>query len=169
MAPETPLLGSTALNFEALKERLVTSEDLAEVCGILEALRWRIANTPNVLEKRENCILLTSNDMLEGGVCKSLLETGRLAVVEHLLALINALAGDYEGRSYLIKKDALLARVLQLMLGEPHESFVRRVCLLILQKLSLRTKVQDFLVENQVISFAVRTLLEELDELSDLK
>lgn len=128
-----------------------------------------MACTPNVLEKRENCILLTSNDILESDVCKSLLEIGDLSVVEHLLGLVNALAGDYKGRSYLIEKDELIEKVLELMLCQKHETFVRRICLFILQKLSLRTKIQDFLINNQMISFVVQILLKELNEISDIK
>lgn len=142
---------------------------MPHVCAILEALRWRVARTPSVLEKRQNCILLTSNDILDTDVTKSLFELEHQSVAEHLLALVNALAGDYEGRSYLITKDDLVNKVLDTMLRQQCETFMRRVCLFILQKLSLRTKVQDFLVENQVISFAVRLLLSELGEISDIK
>jgi hypothetical protein len=166
---QSPLLGNCALDFDSIKETLLTSSDMSEICCLLEALRMRVSCAANVLEKRENCILLTSNDILENEVSKSLLDIGNLAVVEHFLALVNALAGDYEGRSYLTKKTLLIQKILELMFEEAQESFVRRISLFILQKLSLRTKIQDFLIENQMIKFAVKILLLELTEMTDNK
>lgn len=165
----SPLLGSSALDFDSIKETLLTSANNSEICCLLEALRWRISRSVNVLEKRENCILLTSNDILEVQVFKSLLDIGNLHVVEHLLAFVNGLAGDFEGRSYLLKKEDLIEKTLELMIEEGQESFVRRICLLILQKLSLRIKIQDFLIENQMIKFAVNILLREMREMQENK
>lgn len=163
------MLGACALDFDSIKQTLLTSENMSEICCILEGLRWRVSCAPNVLEKRESCILLTSNDILEYEVFKSLLDIGNLHVVEHLLALINGLAGDFEGRSYLVKKDDLIKKTLELMFEEGQESFVRRICLLILQKLSLRIKIQDFLIKNQMIKFAVKILLVEMQEMPENK
>jgi hypothetical protein len=165
----SPQLGSCALNFEAIKETLLSSKNTSEICCILEALRWRVGCSSGSLEKRENTLLLTMNDVLDSSVFKGLLEIGNLHVVEHLLALVNALAGDYEGRSYLINKGQILEKVLELMFDEEHESYIRRVSLFILQKLSLRKKVQDFLIQNQMIQFAVETLLSEIHEISEIK
>ena len=164
-----PQLGACALDFDAIKQTLLTSKNTNEICCILEALRWRVASVSGPLEKRENCLFLTMNDVLDRHVFKSLLEFANLHILEHLLALVNALAGDYEGRSYLIGKNDILEKVLELMFEEVHESFIRRICLFILQKLSLRKRVQDFLIENQVIDFAVGIMLEELGRISELK
>lgn len=165
----SPLLGSCALDFDAIKETLLKSSNMNKVCSLLEALRWRISCAANVLEKRENCILLTSNDILEDEVSKSLLDIDNLGVVEHFLALVNALASDYEGRSYLIKKTLLIQKILELMFEEAQESFVRRISLFILQKLSLRISIQNYLIDNQMIQFAVKILLNEFPEMSDNK
>ena len=170
LSPSTsPYLGSCALDFDTLKHTLLTSEDTSEICSILEALRWRISCVSSSLEKRENCILLTSNDILETKVFRSLVDIGNLYVVEHLLALVNALTGDYEGRSYMADKQQLIEKILELMFEERQESFVRRISLFILQKLSLRIKIQNFLIDKQMIKFAVNILLDELSEMTENK
>lgn len=162
---DSEFLGERALNYEKIKKLLIKTKDPKQICAMLEALRWRVSRSQSVLEKRENCLLLISNNLLETKVTRWLLESGQPNVLEHLLALINALAGDYKGRSYLEKRPELTQVLIEILMKDGLSSYTNRVTLFILQKLSLRKTIQNLLIQNRVIVWAVKRLCDKLDSM----
>lgn len=155
---ESEYLGKRALDFQKIKQLLLTAKDSKKICALLEALRWRVSRSQTVLEKRENCLLLISNDLLEERVTRGLFEQGQPNVIEHLLALINVLAGDFKGRSYLEGLVGLSEVLIKLLITDGKSEVMDGLGLFILQKMSLRRQIQNLLIKRGVIEWAVKKL-----------
>ncbi len=155
------------LDFRKLKETLKTTKDLSYICAVLQALRWRISRAENVLARREAVIQLSSNNMLDYSLFAALLEKKNRNVSEHVVSLINTLASEYLGRSYLIENTQLIKSLIHIMKSEGKDTFLRKNCMGILQKLSLRKRPQEILIQQDVVKWTVSILCNEKSTLSD--
>ena len=61
---------------------------------------------------------------------------------------MNALASEYMARSYLIENDQLINHLILVLKSEGMDNNCRRSCLGTIQKLSLRRRPQELLIEN---------------------
>lgn len=77
---------------------------------------------------------------------------------EFSLRLINAMASDFYGRSYLVDSENLIKTLIGILKSETVDNLVRRNSLGALQKLSLRRKPQIVMINNDLISWIVDTL-----------
>ena len=73
-------------------------------------------------------------------VLQRLLVDAPNSVKEYTLRLTNAMASDYQGRSYLMASLTLIKTLIDILKKEKDDSLVRRNALGALQKLSLRRK-----------------------------
>eukprot|EP00825_Cyclidium_porcatum_P011752 TRINITY_DN16060_c0_g2_i2.p1 TRINITY_DN16060_c0_g2~~TRINITY_DN16060_c0_g2_i2.p1 ORF type:complete len:316 (+),score=52.84 TRINITY_DN16060_c0_g2_i2:84-1031(+) len=85
----------------------------------------------------------------------------------HTLRLINDIASDFSGRSYLIQSDQLIISLVNIFKNEQGETIVRRNALGSLQKLSLRKKSQIIMIQHNIIKLIVKLLKEERFTLQD--
>lgn len=153
------------LNFKSIKESLMKKEPVL-VCSILKALRWRISRADNVYRRREAIIQVTSHNLLEFQLFSFLLEKKNRNITEHLLSLTNTIASEFLGRSYLIENTQFVKNLVQLMKMESSDTFIRKNCLGILQKLSLRKKPQEILIQCDLIKWTLNVLSNEKSTLS---
>ena len=160
-------LSFKVLDYRRIKESLKVSKDVGYICALLQALRWRISRAENVMLRREAVIQLTSNNMLDHTLFGSLFEKKSRNINEHLISLVNTLASEYLGRSYLIENTQLIKNLIHIMKSETKDTFLRRNCLGILQKLSLRKRPQEILIEMDIVKWAVSVLVNERSLLSD--
>lgn len=155
----------STLDYRAIKDTL-KKKDVGLVCAVLKALRWRVSRAENVFRRREAIIQLTSNNMLEYPLFTNLLDRKNRNITEHLLSLANTVASEYLGRSYLIENTQLVRNVIQVMRTETSDTFIRRNCLGVLQKLSLRKRPQEILIQSDIIKWALSVLSNEKATLS---
>lgn len=156
----------TALNFKAIKECL-RKKDITFCCAILKALRWRVSRAESIYQRRQAIIQFTSNNLLDYELFTFLLERKSQSVTEHLLSLTNTLASEYLGRSYLLENPSFTKCLIQLMKLETSDTFIRRNCLGIVQKLSLRKRPQEILIQNDIIRWSLNVLSSEKSSLSN--
>ena len=83
------------------------------------------------------------------------------------MCLINVLASESIGSSYLIKDEKLTPMLIKLLAQEKGDSNLRQNALGALQKFSLHRKPQTMMIENDMIKWIVSTLKTEADTLSD--
>ena len=91
------------LDFNMIKKIIVKSSNISYVCAILEALRWKISRAKNSILRREIVIQYTSYEVVNYKIFKSLIEKKSKSINEYLIALLNTLASEYLGRSYLLE------------------------------------------------------------------
>lgn len=83
------------------------------------------------------------------------------------MRLINAVASDYYGRSYIIENEILLKALVKCVKEEDYDGIIRRSALNALQKASLRSSAQIFMIDNNIIRWIVQTIKLERDDLSE--
>ena len=83
------------------------------------------------------------------------------------MTLMNALASECLGRSYLLMKPDLVETLVRILNREEGDSNLRRNALGTLQKFSLRKKPQSVMIQLDMISWISRVLRQESETLSD--
>lgn len=164
---ESSRTGFFPLDFGRLKAQILESRDTQFVAAALQALRWRVSRGGGALGRREAAIQISSADVLNTEFVGRLLERRNRAISENAVALINAVASEGAGRSYLAESTALIRLLISTMKAEPRETFVRTNCLGALQKLSLRKRAQEALVAGDVVKWTLNLLSAERAGLSD--
>ncbi|KRX11161.1 Armadillo-type fold [Pseudocohnilembus persalinus] len=159
----------TPLNFAKIKEVFLRAQEPILICAILQALKWRITKSRGAYVRREVVISYATFDILG---CKNLglqqeLLMGDKKVQEFTLRLINSMASDYHGRSYLVESDELVKRLINILRIEHEDTPIRRNALGSLQKLSLRRRPQIVMIQNDLIQWIVDTLRDQKDTLSE--
>jgi len=115
----------TPLNCEELKNTLVSkAEKISTICSILQALAWRLEYTSRI-NSREQLVDLVQSDVLGieeftinnratemsesiGPIVDSLINKSGLKVKQYTIRLVNAMASDSVGRSYLLQNDNII-------------------------------------------------------------
>jgi hypothetical protein len=88
-------------------------------------------------------------------------------VKEHSLRLASVIASDFYGRSYIIESGSLLEKMVNVVKTEEYDGTIRRCALNALQKVSLRSEAQIFMIESDIIRWIVHTIKLEKDDLPD--
>ncbi len=78
--------------------------------------------------------------------------------MEYAVCLINVLASESVGSSYLIKEEGVTPMLIELLVREKGDSNLRQNALGALQKFSLHRKPQTVMIENGMIKWIVNTL-----------
>lgn len=108
-----------------------------------------------------------SNDILNYSITHKLLEKKGDRIKESTLRFINALGSEYMGRTYLMENEQLINHLVLILKSEGMDNNCRRSSLGTIQKLSLRRRPQELLIENDLIRWTVNTLTTERDILSE--
>ncbi|CAD8138595.1 unnamed protein product [Paramecium octaurelia] len=168
-----PQIPYVQLNYSKIKSVFQdSSSDPGFICRILQALRFRITTAKGARVRREILIQYAQFDILgctpgNTAVLQRLLVDAPNSVKEYTLRLTNAMASDYQGRSYLMASFTLIKTLIDILKKEKDDSLVRRNALGALQKLSLRRRPQVVMIENDVIKWIVKTLENEKESLSE--
>lgn len=86
-------------------------------------------------------------DQYLGPIMEIMINNHGLKVKQYTVRLINAMASDSVGRSYLIQNDNMIFLLNTILKGEKTETLLRQDALGALQKFSLRRKPQDIMIE----------------------
>ncbi|KRX04691.1 Armadillo-type fold [Pseudocohnilembus persalinus] len=159
------------LDFEKIKKVLLNQNTSSTIkCLLLQALRWRITKAKGAYIKREVVLSYTEHDLLginEENLQQQLILNQDQNIKEQTVKLVNQLASDFYGRSYLVKYPQLVLNLIQVLKDQPQENLIRKNALGALQKLSLRRKPQIVMIEHDLIKWIVQTLKNEKDSLSE--
>lgn len=155
------------LDFSKIKSELKNSLKVEYLCSILEALRWKITKAKTPIMRRETIIQFTSYEVIDYDIFCNLLDKKNKIVNEYLIAFLNSMSSEYLGRSYLIENEQMIKHLIYILKNEKEETFIRKNTLGILQKLSLRKKAQEILIQNNIIKWTIDILSKESNTLSD--
>ena len=155
------------LDLQSLRDCLLETGDIAKVCALLQAIRWRISRSNSSVQRREAVIQITSTGLLNKSLIHGLLNRKSNSVNEHLISLLNVLTTEYIGRTFIVENKEIVEQLIKIMKGEAKDSFIRKNCLGAIQKLSLRRSCQDYLIEEDIVKWCVTTACNEKDSLSD--
>ena len=79
-----------------------------------------------------------------------------MKIKEYLVAFLNSLANEYQGRSYLLKFNNIVSMLIETLYSEgSDDSYLRQNALGTLQKFSLRKGAQTNMIEGGVIAWIV--------------
>ncbi|EAR84160.2 hypothetical protein TTHERM_00723450 (macronuclear) [Tetrahymena thermophila SB210] len=161
-----------ALDFQKIKNLIIRQEDPILCCAVLQALRWRVSKARGAYVRREIVVTYATFNLIgcdnpEDQILQKALFQKDQRIQEFALRLVNAMASDFYGRTYLIKSDNLAIILIDILRSEKEDSFTRRNALGALQKLSLRRKPQIVMINNNLIQWIVKTLRDEKDTLSE--
>jgi hypothetical protein len=92
---------------------------------------------------------------------------GSRKTLEYTMTLMNALASECLGRTYLLVKPNLVETLVQILHAEEGDSNLRRNALGTLQKFSLRKKPQSIMIQLDMIKWISLVLKQEAETLSD--
>ena len=102
-----------------------------KVCATLQALRWRVTKSQSKIVTKQMIYLYMDHDILdcskqkgEGGVLETLLGRGR-RVLEYTMTLMNSLASECLGRTYLLKKTELVEVLVRILNEETSDTPLR--------------------------------------------
>eukprot|EP00033_Pygsuia_biforma_P002727 GCRY01003011.1.p1 GENE.GCRY01003011.1~~GCRY01003011.1.p1 ORF type:complete len:802 (-),score=205.61 GCRY01003011.1:623-3028(-) len=156
------------LDFARVKKAIL-GPDTAHTILLLQALRWHISRAPTPFR------LPILNSFISGDVLgcvsdhsylASLLQNPSALIVEYTTRLVNTLASDVRGRTYLLNHPQILVMLRSILLAQQSDNTLLQSSLSILQKFSLRRLAQEFMIAQGLIREMVR-LLAEPDQLSD--
>uniref|UniRef100_UPI00358FFAE0 lisH domain-containing protein ARMC9 n=1 Tax=Myxine glutinosa TaxID=7769 RepID=UPI00358FFAE0 len=153
-----------SLDIKRLKEDLVGSEECQRVL-LLQALRWRLLRATfgqprdAVLHEYIFHDLLDCNSevsFMEGFLGCSSSRTRQATV-----RLLNSIAAQHLGQSYLARSPALLGAIVKTVKSE-EDALIREPALGVLQKLSLIRSIQSFLIGADIIRWLL-DILHQID------
>lgn len=125
------------LDFGKIKAFLRTSKDESQLCATLQALRWRISRVNHIMRRQATTAYIHFN-LLDVETFDALFHNQSIKVKEYFMSLVNNMASEYQGRSYLLQYPNIVALLITAMRREALDSFLRQNCLGTLQKFSLR-------------------------------
>lgn len=101
------------LDYGKLIKLFTTSNNYVLVTNVLQALRWRITRSHNSYERRSVVVAFATHDIIGTHqrnimLAQYLLIKAHPKIQEHTLKLLNALASDYSGRTYLTQSSQLI-------------------------------------------------------------
>ena len=157
------------LNYALVIRDLNNLQDDLQACSLLQALRWRLSRSQAYLRReilssyiKYNILCTTKpHDLL---LDKLLNWEGR--VKEYSVRLLNVIATECAGRSYLLTKENLIGILTTVLFQEREDTALRQNTLGILQKLSLRRHAQSAMIELDMIDWLGLVLKNELHSVS---
>ena len=162
------------LDFDKIKDFLLNAKDETQVCATLQALRWRVTKAPHRSAKREILHSYVHYDILgcagKGAPVLQPLLDGSPRTRVYATNLVNALASECVGRSYLLQRvegKSLVSRLADVLKGEKGDTGLRQNALGALQKFSLRRRPQSEMIAIDMVRWIANTLRAEGEALSE--
>lgn len=131
------------LDYQKIIKLFTTSKNFALISNVMQALRLRITKAVNSYERRSVVVSYSQHDIIGTharniALSQFLLLKSHPKIQESTLKLLNSLASDYSGRSYLTQSPQLIQFLIQIIKSEKEDSVTRKNAIGTLQKLSLR-------------------------------
>ncbi|CAD8153513.1 unnamed protein product [Paramecium pentaurelia] len=160
------------LNYEKLIKLFTKNSNPVLVATVLQALRWRITRAKSALERRSVIIAYQTHDLIGAhqrniGLAQYLMMKSAYIIQCQVLKLMNALASDYVGRTYLTSNTNLIKFLIESIKKDQTDSIKRKNSIGTLQKLSLRKQSQIWMLDNDIIQVALNILKREKFQLSE--
>jgi hypothetical protein len=138
--------------------------------ALLQALRWRVLRRAGAAQVRavEEYIDADLLDAEAGcGLVHSLLNSPNASVKQQLARFLECLSRQAQGRTYLMRTNALLEQVMTVMKCIEGDTRMRRALLRCLQQCSRRSAVQDASVAAGVVEWIVAELYAQAETMSE--
>jgi LisH domain-containing protein ARMC9 len=161
------------MDYASIREGLSTKNGVP-LCRLLQALRWRYVHAHpgrqrrGVMQSYVQHDLLGQEEMVEGRVhhLPLLLAHSDSRVVEYAVRLVNALASESAGRTYLLSRPGLIEQIIKVIRGQSSDCELRKNALGALQKFSLRRRAQSEMIRHDLLAWLTSTLA-DVESLSD--
>jgi|EP00945_MAST-04E_sp_MAST-4E-sp1_P003909 LisH domain-containing protein ARMC9 len=132
-------------------------------CRIMQALRWRLNRARPRALRQKVLQSYINNDLLGcsgsgSDVLAKLLRSKNQSIREYCCRLVNHLASEVSGRSYLLNHGEVLPLLINALREEKEDNITRQNALGALQKFSLRRKPQTVMIENNLIQWITSIL-----------
>ncbi|CAK69788.1 unnamed protein product (macronuclear) [Paramecium tetraurelia] len=159
------------LNYGKIIQLFTKSQNSVLIATVLQALRWRITRARSALERRSVVVAYQTHDLIGTHqrniiLAQHLMFKAAPVIQCQTLKLMNALASDYDGRTYLISNSQLIKLLIELIKKDQTDSIKRKNAIGTLQKLSLRKQSQIWMLDNDIIYVAL-TILQRKFNLSE--
>ncbi|CAD8166581.1 unnamed protein product [Paramecium octaurelia] len=160
------------LNYGKIISLFTKSQNSVLIATVLQALRWRITRARSALERRSVVVAYQTHDLIGTHqrniiLAQHLMFKAAPVIQCQTLKLMNALASDYDGRTYLISNSQLIKLLIELIKKDQTDSIKRKNAIGTLQKLSLRKQSQIWMLDNDIIYVALTILQREKFNLSE--
>ncbi|CAD8075828.1 unnamed protein product [Paramecium sonneborni] len=160
------------LNYEKIIQLFTKSQNTVLIATVLQALRWRITRARSALERRSVVVAYQTHDLIGTHqrniiLAQHLMFKAAPIIQCQTLKLMNALASDYDGRTYLTSNSQLIKLLIELIKKDQSDSIKRKNAIGTLQKLSLRKQSQIWMLDNDIIYVALTILQREKFNLSE--
>ncbi|CAD8159029.1 unnamed protein product [Paramecium pentaurelia] len=160
------------LNYEKIIQLFTKNNNPVLVATVLQALRWRITRARSALERRSVVVAYQTHDLIGThqrniALAQYLMMKSPQIIQCQTLKLMNALASDYDGRTYLTGNSQLIKLLIELIKKDSTDSIKRKNAIGTLQKLSLRRQSQIWMLDNDIIQVALNILKREKFNLSE--
>ncbi|CAD8159896.1 unnamed protein product [Paramecium pentaurelia] len=160
------------LNYNKIIQLFTKSQNPVLIATVLQALRWRITRARSALERRSVVVAYQTHDLIGTHqrniiLAQHLMFKAAPIIQCQTLKLMNALASDYDGRTYLISNSQLIKLLIELIKKDQTDSIKRKNAIGTLQKLSLRKQSQIWMLDNDIIYVALTILQREKFNLSE--
>ncbi|CAD8158225.1 unnamed protein product [Paramecium octaurelia] len=160
------------LNYEKVIQLFTKNSNPVLVATVLQALRWRITRARSALERRSVVVAYQTHDLIGAhqrniALAQYLIMKSGQIIQCQALKLMNALASDYDGRTYLTSNPQLIKLLIESIKKDQTDSIKRKNAIGTLQKLSLRKQCQIWMLDNDIIQVALNILKREKFNLSE--
>lgn len=158
-----------ALNYARVIKDLSLLQDEVALCALLQALRWRLTRSQTVLRKEVLAAYIKYNILCTSKPHDTLLDkllSSSKRIKEYTVRLLNVIASECSGRTYLLTKENLIQAMSNILYEEKEDSPLRKNSLGTLQKLSLRRQAQSSMIELNMIEWLGNLLKHEADSIS---
>ena len=156
------------------KSPSLVKESAKKCSRLLQALRWKLNRTrPRAARKKVleeyvvsdvlGCAAQTTGSAAPDLLLRMLETLDSPIVKEYACRLVNALASDSDGRTYLLQHKRLILMLINVLKSDDRDSFARQNALGALQKFSLRRKAQTIMIEHDLILWLSTILREHTD------
>lgn len=167
---QQPMVPLAHLNYEKIKLFIFHSQEEPKVCASLHALRARILKSRPGLQRKQVLFAYIHYNILgcdqEKNNLIDLFNSSQ-KIVEYTMMLVETLVTESIGKSYILKQEGLIQKIIEFLKRENGETTLRQYSLGTLQKISLGRPAQAKMIENDVIKWAVNLLKNELNSLTE--
>jgi hypothetical protein len=105
-------------------------------------------------------------DAGDQAIAPKLIQSDR-QVLEFTVSLINSMSSETIGAKYLMQKEYVIDKLVQILYMEKNDSVLRQNALGALQKFSLKRKAQNQLIRQDIIKWIVELLNDDFLEISE--
>lgn len=141
-----------------------------KISFILKELRFRLSKKRHSSIKQQTLLSILHYDLFalkskRVNLLNQLLDNN--VTLEETLKLINLIASTAIGRDYILNRENIVEEVTKVLKSEENDSTIRKNCLGILQKFSLRPIPQKKLIDLDLLGWCMSTIITEQISLSD--